>query len=180
MFITRKPILVNMTEDASEYLDELESSIRVPSEIVKNEYESRLDEYDIEFPINELFLKAEEVHNNAYAPYSDYNVSSAILAQSGNIYTGVNVENCAYTTGTHAEQNAYQNAITAEKDSKLLALVLITEDKSGTPPCLECRQCLAESVSDTFPIFSRTSKTGFESYLFGQIAPFPFRPTEVE
>ena len=37
----------------------------------------------------ELIRRALEVQKNAYAPYSGYHVSAAVLADSGEIYTGV-------------------------------------------------------------------------------------------
>ena len=47
--------------------------------------------------IQELISRALEARKNAYAPYSDFRVGAALLSDSGEIYTGCNIENSAYT-----------------------------------------------------------------------------------
>ncbi|RYI83194.1 MAG: cytidine deaminase, partial [Acetobacteraceae bacterium] len=54
----------------------------------------------------ELFAAAEAVRAKAYAPYSNFQVGTAILADDGNIYVGCNVENAAYPVGNCAEPSA--------------------------------------------------------------------------
>ena len=44
----------------------------------------------------ELYAKAKKAAINAYAPYSHFKVGAALLCDSGNIYTGVNIENSSY------------------------------------------------------------------------------------
>ena len=39
----------------------------------------------------ELYRIANDVKENAYAPYSGFQVGAALLTQSGKVYTGVNV-----------------------------------------------------------------------------------------
>ena len=58
-----------------------------------------------------LIGHALEARGNAYAPYSGYAVGAALLAKSGEIFTGVNVENAAYPTGTCAERVAVFKAV---------------------------------------------------------------------
>src|SRR5690606_3221191 len=54
----------------------------------------------------DLFAAAEAVRARAYAPYSNFQVGTAILAADGNIYVGCNVENAAYPVGNCAEPSA--------------------------------------------------------------------------
>ena len=54
----------------------------------------------------ELFAAAESVRAMAYAPYSQFQVGAAILADDGKIYVGCNVENAAYPVGNCAEASA--------------------------------------------------------------------------
>ena len=82
-----------------------------------------------------------EVRQRAYARYSGYQVGAALLAKSGNIYTGVNIENAAYPLTICAERTAIFKAV-SEGDREFEAISVVT-DNGGTP-CGSCRQVLAE------------------------------------
>lgn len=43
-----------------------------------------------------LFLAAREARKNSYSPYSLYPVGAAVLAESGKVYAGCNMENVSY------------------------------------------------------------------------------------
>ena len=59
----------------------------------------------------QLQLQAKAASEQAYAPYSHFPVGVAILASSGRIYTGCNVENASYGGTTCAERNAIAAAV---------------------------------------------------------------------
>ncbi len=77
----------------------------------------------------------------AYAPYSNYRVGAALLAKSGHIYDGINVENAAYPTCMCAERVAVFKAVS--KGEKQFDAVAVATSNGGTP-CGSCRQVLAE------------------------------------
>lgn len=86
---------------------------------------------------------------NAYAPYSGFAVGAAVLAGSGAIYRGVNVENAAYDPTICAERVAIFSAIAAG-ERQILALAVCTEN--GVTPCGPCRQVMREFAQD-LPIY---------------------------
>jgi cytidine deaminase len=56
--------------------------------------------------IKNLMLQAIEVRKNAYAPYSQFRVGTALLLDNGKIVLGSNQENAAYPSGLCAERVA--------------------------------------------------------------------------
>jgi len=92
---------------------------------------------------NKLKFEAMKVLDNSYAPFSDYNVSAALLTSKGNIYTGVNVENSSFGLTNCAERTAVFKAVTSG-ELKFDAIFIMSSDKKPAYPCGACRQVLAE------------------------------------
>lgn len=88
-----------------------------------------------------LIERALAVRQWAYAPYSRYHVGASLLASSGKIYDGINVENAAYGSSICAERTALVKAI-SEGERKFEAIAVVTDN--GGSPCGSCRQMLAE------------------------------------
>jgi cytidine deaminase len=89
----------------------------------------------------DLIQHAIEARRWAYAPYSNYPVGAALLADSGRVYCGVNVENAAYPTGICAERVAVYKAV-SEGEREFQAIAVVTAN--GGTPCGSCRQVLSE------------------------------------
>jgi len=85
----------------------------------------------------------------AYAPYSGFHVGAALLRADGSIVPGCNVENAAYPVAQCAERTAVCAAVSQGMAvGELLALAVVTEAATLTPPCGACRQVLAEFAED--------------------------------
>jgi cytidine deaminase len=89
----------------------------------------------------ELIQTAQTARRNAYAPYSKYQVGAALLTQSGQVFTGCNVENAVYPLVTCAERTAVVKAI-SEGQREFVAIAVAT--RNGGSPCGACRQVLRE------------------------------------
>jgi cytidine deaminase len=106
-----------------------------------------------------LHVARNAVHE-AYNPYSKFYVGCAILMSNGNIVTGFNIENAAYSGCICAERTALSSAITQYPDAKILALAISTYQQfqdNDTPafPCGVCRQFISECEDrneEKFPI----------------------------
>ena len=66
----------------------------------------------------ELANLASEIAKKAYAPYSNFRVGAALITDSGNIYTGCNIENVSYPATVCAEDVAVVKAI-SEGETKI-------------------------------------------------------------
>jgi len=94
---------------------------------------------------NALISAACEVRQFAYAPYSNYRVGAAVLAENGQIFRGVNVENASYGLTICAERTAVFNAVSAGQ--KHIVAVAVCTENAGSP-CGACRQILVEFGGD--------------------------------
>jgi cytidine deaminase len=107
--------------------------------------------------VNGLFDAAKRASANAYAEYSGFRVGAAVLAASGKVYAGCNVENVAYPLGTCAEAAAIATARAAEGSALEAVAIAIyaTKDERHVPctPCGGCRQRIFELGPDVMVWF---------------------------
>jgi cytidine deaminase len=108
----------------------------------------------------------------AYAPYSQFRVGAALQAADGTIYAGCNVENSSYPAGSCAERNALGAAINAGR-TDFVALAIVSEADSPTPPCGMCRQALVE-FAPALPVASYGATGVMATWTLAELLPAPF------
>jgi cytidine deaminase len=103
----------------------------------------------------DLFDMAVKAAENAYAPFSHFNVGAALLASSGRAYTGVNVENSSFGAAICAERTAFVKAI-SEGERDFTAIAIAARNSEGSIveslPCGICRQFMYEFSPEIFVI----------------------------
>ena len=120
-----------------------------------------------------------KIRKNAYAPYSGFQVGVALRSSSGEIYTGVNVENAAYPEGTCAEAGAIARMIAAG-DRKITAVYVVADGAEPVPPCGGCRQKLAEFSAPDVPVTMATISGIEKTLTVAQLLPGAFKPEHMD
>lgn len=120
----------------------------------------------------DLIEMAKKVRENAYVPISNFKVGSVVVGESGNIYSGCNVESVALTNTTHAEVNAIDTAIAAGEKKIIKVLVVLDTQEPGYP-CALCRQKIAE-LSNNAEIIAATVNGKMKTSRILDLYPDPF------
>lgn len=126
----------------------------------------------------ELVAEARAALAHAHAPYSRFPVGAALLAGSGRVYRGVNVENASLGLSVCAERTAVFCAVAAG-ERRFLALAVATDTERPTPPCGACRQILREFASD-LPIHLAGRAGPHETHTLRELLPIAFAPPAEE
>ena len=93
--------------------------------------------------MEQFILQALQAREKAYTPYSKFKVGAAVMAESGKIYTGCNIENASYGLTNCAERTAIFQAV-AQGETKLKILAVIADSPQPVSPCGACLQVMAE------------------------------------
>lgn len=91
----------------------------------------------------ELIEKAKACRAHSYSPYSHFPVGAAVLAASGKVYGGCNIENSSYPLGNCAERTAIFKAV-SEGERDFTAIAIVADTPGPCSPCGACRQVMAE------------------------------------
>lgn len=127
---------------------------------------------------------AAEAKTMAYSPYSNFNVGAALLAKSGKIYTGCNIESASYTPTICAERVALYKAV-SEGERDFVAIAVAGSLKDTEPdycyPCGVCRQSLREFNSEANELIIIISKTekDYRIHSLSELFPHSFGPNDL-
>lgn len=125
----------------------------------------------------DLVRQALEARRHAYAPYSRYAVGAALLAESGKVYTGANVENAAYPTSMCAERSAVFHAV-SQGERRFRAIAVVTAN--GGSPCGACRQVLAEFGLETAVLVADGEGRILRECTVADLLPDSFGPDDLQ
>ena len=117
-----------------------------------------------------LIKQALSARKRAVAPYSQYQVGSAILTENNTVILGCNIESKAYPTTLCAERVAIFSAI-AQGYRKFSAMALVTED--GAFPCGSCRQIIHEYAGN-ITIYISNGSNEYITQTISDLLPNPF------
>lgn len=131
----------------------------------------------------QLIDKAHDARSASYSPYSGIAVGAALLASSGKIYLGANIENASYSPTICAERVAFFKAVNAgEREFVAIAVVgaPANEEPSSTfPPCGVCRQVMSEFCGPDFVVVLGT-RSDMRIIPFAELLPHSFTKENLE
>lgn len=120
----------------------------------------------------ELVQQAKEAMKRAYAPYSGFQVGAALLAKSGNVYLGCNIENASYGATNCAERTAIFKAV-SEGEREFEAIAIVCSEGTKAYPCGICLQVISEFFPEGRIILEDSE--GIQTYLVRELLPSAFR-----
>lgn len=113
----------------------------------------------------------------AYAPYSKFPVGAAVIAGSGKVYAGCNVENASFGLCNCAERTAIFAAVAAGETS-INAVAVYTPTPLPTAPCGACRQVINEFGPEALVISVCDTKNRIDTRL-SALLPGAFGPGDL-
>lgn len=96
-----------------------------------------------------LIAAALAAREKASAPYSKFKVGAAVLASTGEIFEGCNIESSSYGLTICAERVAIFKAV-SEGAHAFEAIAVVADTDKLTTPCGACRQVIWENCGNVF------------------------------
>lgn len=123
-----------------------------------------------------LIDAAMTARQRAYSPYSGYAVGAALLAASGAVYSGCNIEIASYGATVCAERTAAFKAV-SEGERAWRAIAVVT--RNGAAPCGICRQVLYEFAPALTVVVADTQGRVVWEGPLGDLLPQGFGPQKL-
>jgi len=124
--------------------------------------------------ITKLMMEnASQAIQYAYAPYSKYAVASCICSEDDTLFTGVNVENCAYGLTVCAETSAISQMVSMGK-LRIKSIVILAGDNALCSPCGACRQRIHEFSTPETRVYLCNKKMILKTMTIDDLLPMAF------
>ena len=134
--------------------------------------------------IEKMIAMAMQARENAYVPYSHFQVGACLVSEKGDMYTGCNIENASYSGTNCAERTAFFKAVSeGERD---FDSIVIVGGKQGEaldwcPPCGICRQVMSEFCDpEKFQVILAKSEKEYQCYTLKELLPLSFGKGNLE
>lgn len=121
-----------------------------------------------------LRVRARELCDRAYAPYSGFPVGAAALVDDGRVVAGCNVENAGYGVTLCAECGLVSDLV-ATGGGRLIAFACVNALGEPLMPCGRCRQLLFEHGGDDLLV-----DTPEGVWAMRQVLPQAFGPADLD
>ena len=130
-----------------------------------------------------LIRLAQQARTRAVAPYSRFTVGAALRSTDGQIFTGCNIENAAFTPTNCAERTALFKAVsegvTHFTDLAVVGARIGEVNELVTGPCGVCRQALYEFCGPSLNVIMAKAPDDFIERTLGELLPFGFGPANI-
>ena len=131
----------------------------------------------------ELIRLAQQARTRAVAPYSRFTVGAALRSVDGQVFTGCNIENAAFTPTNCAERTALFKAVsegvTHFTDIAIVGARIGEINELVTGPCGVCRQALYEFCGPSLNVIMAKTPDDFIERTLGELLPFGFGPANI-
>ncbi len=121
----------------------------------------------------DLVQQAINAKSRALPTYSNFHVGAALLAKSGKVYLGANIENSSYGLTICAERTAAFSAI-IEGEREFEAIAIAGDSDDHISPCGACRQVLVELCGKGLQVFMVNGKGEFKQNTIDELIPYSF------
>ncbi|KQP02427.1 cytidine deaminase [Pseudorhodoferax sp. Leaf265] len=122
-----------------------------------------------------LLAAARAAQANAHAPYSRYKVGAALATPDGRVFSGCNVENAAYPSGTCAEAGAIA-AMVAAGGRTIAEILVVGDGPEPITPCGNCRQRIREFANGVARVHAAGAAGVLASFTLDELLPASFGP----
>ena len=109
----------------------------------------------------------------AYVPYSHFPVSAILVTKSGELYSGVNIENASFGLTNCAERTAIFKAI-SEGVRDFSEIIIYGETEKPISPCGACRQVLGEFFDKDLKVTLVAKDKSTVVMTVGELLPYSF------
>lgn len=121
-----------------------------------------------------LIRAAMKASRRAVAPYSRFPVGAALLATSGRVYLGSNIESASFGLTCCAERVALFKALS--EGAKSFRAIAVVAPMAEPVPCGACRQLLAEFAPKALVFLADSRRpAAIRQYTVAELMPQAFR-----